>query len=188
MDRLPTQNAESGEGAAAPQAGTAEIVASLSARFRVPLQRFFAKRQIPRDDVDDLVQDVFVRLASRPNFESTERLEAYLFTTAANLLNDRYRRQIFRATHAHVPFDEGLHAEFLETDGPERSLLATQVVAQLVEALFELPARTRAIFVLYHFEDYPHAEIAKKLGIAVSTIEKHMARANAHLVTRMAGL
>ncbi len=44
------------------------------------------------------------------------------------------------------------------------------------------------MFVLYHFEDYPHAEIARQLGIAVSTIEKHMGRANAHLLTRMDGL
>jgi RNA polymerase sigma factor (sigma-70 family) len=48
-----------------------------------------------------------------------------------------------------------------------------------------LPERTRAVWVLYHFEDLPHAEIARRLGIAVSTIEKHMGRASTHLLKRL---
>lgn len=167
------------------RADRVSVVASLSARFRVPLQRFFAKRRIPKDDVDDLVQDVFVRMASRPNVESLERLEAYLFTTAANLLRDRHRRLTFMGADAHEPYDETLHGDVEPALSPERSLLATQIIAQLVEALFELPPRTRAIFTLYHIEDLPHQEISRRLGIAVSTIEKHMGRANAHLVKRM---
>jgi RNA polymerase sigma factor (sigma-70 family) len=168
--------------------GKTSVVASLSARFRVPLRRFFEKRRIPRDDIDDLVQDVFVRMASRPEVESVERLEAYLFTTAANLLRDRHRRLTYREADAHESYDETVHGVALETHSPERALLATQIVAALVEALFELPERTRAVFTLYHLEDLPHQEISRRLGIAVSTIEKHMGRANAHLVKRLQGL
>ena len=186
MDRSPTKTDERGPDASAKaSAPSAPVVASLSARFRTPLRRFFTKRRIPKDDVDDLVQDVFVRMASRPEVESMERLEAYLFTTAANLLRDRHRRLTFQGISAHEPYDESLHGDAVETFGPERSLLATQIVAQLVEALFELPERTRAIFTLYHIEDLPHQEISRRLGIAVSTIEKHMGRANAHLIKRM---
>lgn len=188
MDRLTTQTDAAENDPAPARAGVEHVIAALSRRFRGPLRRFFQKRRIPRDDVDDLIQDVFVRLAARPNIESMERLEAYLFTTAANLLHDRHRREVSHATHAHEPFDESLHDHLVQTDGPERALLATQVIARLVDALFELPERTRVAFVLYHVEDYPHAEIAKRLGIAVSTIEKHMARANAHLLTRIEGL
>jgi RNA polymerase sigma factor (sigma-70 family) len=164
------------------------VIASLSARFRTPLRRFFEKRRIPRDDIDDLVQDVFVRMASRPEVESMERLEAYLFTTASNLLRDRHRRLTSREADAHESFDENVHGDALQTHGPERVLLATQIVAQLVEALFELPERTRAVFTLYHIEDLPHQEISRRLGIAVSTIEKHMGRASAHVIKRLEGL
>jgi RNA polymerase sigma factor (sigma-70 family) len=186
MKTSPTQAPDSAEGSTpGPRLDSASVIASLSARFRVPLQRFFVKRRIPRDDVDDLVQDVFVRMASRPNVESLERLEAYLFTIAANLLRDRHRRQTFMGTDAHEPYDESLHGDAEHTLSPERSLLAAQIIAQLVEALFELPERTRAVFTLYHIEELPHLEISRRLGIAVSTIEKHMGRANAHLVKRM---
>ena len=139
MDRSPTKTDEPAPDAPAnPSAPSAPVIASLSARFSTPLRRFFTKRRIPKDDVDDLVQDVFVRMASRPEVESMERLDAYLFTTAANLLRDRHRRLTFQGISAHEPYDESLHGDAVETLGPERSLLATQIVAQLVEALFEI--------------------------------------------------
>jgi RNA polymerase sigma factor (sigma-70 family) len=43
----------------------------------------------------------------------------------------------------------------------------------------------RTVFSLYHFEELSHAEIGEQLGIAVSTVEKNMTRANAHLLTRL---
>jgi len=183
MDPLPTTADKPGSGTT-----TAQIVASLSARLAPALRRFFKSRRIPQDDVEDLVQDVFVRLASRPNVESMERLEGYLFTTASNLLRDRHRRRVARSAGTHEPYEESLHGSVQETDSPERALLARQAVVKLVEALFELPERTRAIFALYHLEDLSHQDIAQRLGIAISTIERHMTRANTHLIKRMEGL
>jgi RNA polymerase sigma factor (sigma-70 family) len=187
MDRSPTSASEL-QNPGPKGEGTATVIESLSARFRGPLRRFFEKRNIPRSDVEDLIQDVFLRLAAREGVESMERLEAYLFTTASNLLTDRHRRLTSRAAEAHVSYEESLHGGSLDTGSPERALLATQIVAKLVEALFEMPERTRIVFTLYHLEDLPHKEIAQRLGIAVSTIEKHMGRANAYLASRMEGL
>ncbi|HWT52955.1 MAG TPA: sigma factor, partial [Caulobacter sp.] len=60
------------------------------------LRRFVASR-IGRDaDVDDIVQEVFVRFARRTPGEAIERLEAYLFQTANNLIRDRARRRQVR--------------------------------------------------------------------------------------------
>jgi RNA polymerase sigma factor (sigma-70 family) len=160
-------------------------IESLSTRFRGPLRRFFAKRRIPPHDIDDLVQEVFIRMAVRRDVASVQRLEAYLFTVAANLLRDRHRYLSSQAMKGHEPYDEALHGGALQSQGPDRALLATQMVAQLVEALHELPERTRVIFTLYHLEDLSHREISQSLGIPVSTIEKHMSRATAHLVKRM---
>jgi len=41
------------------------------------------------------------------------------------------------------------------------------------------------VFSLYHFEELSHKEIARRLGIALSTVEKNIARANAHLLKRL---
>jgi len=164
-----------------------EVVEALSVRFRAPLRRFFEKRGILRDEVDDLVQEVFARLVGQPGLASMERLEAYLFATASNLLRDRYRRLQSQAAQAHEPYDEAVHGGLRSTEEPDRALLGAQIVERLVAALYELPERTRAVFTLYHLEDLPHREIAHRLDIAVSTIEKHVARANAHLLRRLEG-
>ncbi len=164
------------------------VLEALSARLRTPLRRFFEKRNIPRDEIEDLTQEVFLRLAGRAGVESMKRVEAYLFATAANLLRDRHRRLMARAAERHEPYEEGIHGSSQETVGPDRALLGAQRVEQLIAGLRELPERTRVIFTLYHLEDMPHQQIAQRLGIAVSTIEKQMARAHAHLIKKLEGL
>ena len=164
----------------------AAAIEALSRRFRVPLQRFFEKRLGRRQaEIDDLVQEVFLHLAGGGNIESVERPEAYLFKTASNVLNDRWRRLTARAAEAHEPYDEAVHGSARETLCPERALLGAQAVEQLVAALYELPERTRVVWALYHLEDLTHTEIGRRLGITVSTIEKHIGRASAHLLKRL---
>jgi RNA polymerase sigma factor (sigma-70 family) len=163
----------------------AAFVERLSRRFRAPLLSFFRKRTGRHAEIEDLVQEVFIRLAAGGRVESVEKPEAYLFRTAANVLEDRQRQLKARASEAHETYDEELHGIARETLNPERTLLGTQAIEQLVSALYELPERTRTVFALYHFEDLNHAEIGRRLGITVSTIEKHMSRANAYLLKRL---
>lgn len=162
------------------------LIDSLSRRFRAPLRRFFEKRiGRRRSEIDDLVQEVFLRLTGGGKIESVAQPEAYLFRTAANVLNDRFRRLTARSAEAHEPYDEAVHGSARETLSPERTLLGKQAIEQLVAALYELPERTRAVWALYHLEDLTHIEISKRLGITVSTIEKHIERASAHLLKRL---
>lgn len=163
----------------------AEVIEALSRRFRQPLRRYFEKRIGAHAETEDLVQEVFLRLARAGDIGGLERIDAYLFTTAANLLRDRHRRLSARESQAHEPYDESLHGAAEEVPGPERAVQSTQLIEQLVAALHELPERTRLVFTLYHLEELPHAEIARRLGIAVSTIEKHVGRASAHLLKKV---
>jgi RNA polymerase sigma-70 factor (ECF subfamily) len=165
--------------------GTTILMERLSRRYRIPLLRFFEKRIGRHAEAEDLVQDVFLRLTNSANLCAVEQLEGYLFQTAANLLRDRRRRLIARASAAHEPYQEALHGAAQLSSDPEVNASGAQAIEQLVAALAELPERTRAVFVLYHFEHHSHAEIGRRLGIAVSTIEKHMSRAGSHLLKRM---
>jgi RNA polymerase sigma-70 factor (ECF subfamily) len=114
-----------------------------------------------------------------------ERLDGYVFTVASNLLRDRHRHMKSHASSAHESYDEGVHGSVRPALEPDRILQGAQLVSEVIAALYELPERTRAVFSLYHFEDLSHAEISEQLGIAISTVEKNMARANAHLLKRL---
>jgi RNA polymerase sigma factor (sigma-70 family) len=158
---------------------------SLSRQFRAPLVRFFEKRMGRQADVEDLVQEVFLRLAGGGQIQAADQPEAYLFRTATNVLLDHQRRRAARASKAHEPYDEEFHGNARETFSPERAALSSQAIEQLVAALRELPERTRTIWVLYQLEELTHAEISRRLGLTVSAIEKHMGRASAYLLKRL---
>ena len=50
--------------------------------------------------------------------------------------------------------------------------------------LGELPERTRVVFLLHRFEELKYAEIARRLEISVSSVEKHMMEAMRQIKTR----
>ncbi|HEX8938122.1 MAG TPA: sigma-70 family RNA polymerase sigma factor [Sphingomicrobium sp.] len=163
----------------APASGTSggeePFVESLAVRYRGALERFFARRAGRLGDTEDLTQEVFLRLATRGAGEPIERIDGYIFQTAANVLTDRARRVAVRAGDRHVCYEEDQHA--VEDFSPERVLLAREQVAMVRMVLERLPDRVRAAFVLHRFEELGYAEIAKRLGVSVSSIEKYISQA-----------
>lgn len=161
----------------------ASLLAALSQRYRAPLRGFFEKRLRARTDVDDLVQEVFVRLAQRTDLVAIGQIEGYLFQTAANLLRDRGRRDaVRRGADAQWPQEE---RESHEGITPERVLQGRETLDGVVAALHELPERTRTVFVLHRFEEMRYPQIARHLGLSLSTVEKHMMKAMAHIKRRL---
>ena len=152
-------------------------------RFGGPLKSYFRKRVYVAEEAEDLVQEVFCRIAAQGGAERMENPEAYIFQVAANLLRDRARRE---STRASAMREIGHRTEdFVEVLSPERVLQGKQGLADLDRALTELPARTRIIFVLHRFEELKYSEIARRLDISVSGVEKHMMEAIRHLAARL---
>lgn len=160
----------------------ARLLEEWSRRYRPALLRFFQRRMPASADREDLVQEVFLRLA-RQDLTAIANVEGYLFQAAANVLKDWRRRGVRHAEGAHDAIEEDLPAEV--DFSPERVLLGKDAVSALIAALETLPERTRAVFLLYHFDQLPQAEIARRLGIAVRTVENNMAKAHAHIAALM---
>lgn len=151
----------------------------LARRYYGPLASFFRKRARNSEEVEDLVQQVFLRLAQSPQFDEIRNPDGYIFQTAANALKDQARRrsvqQRFTAQQLH-------ESDAQRTDfSPERVLLGREAMSKVAGALRQLPERTRDVFVLRCFEGLKCAEIAQLLGISVRAVEKHMAKALSHL-------
>jgi RNA polymerase sigma factor (sigma-70 family) len=141
-------------------------------RYYAPLVSFFRRRTRHSADVDDLVQQVFLRLSQHP--------DAYIFQTAANALTDHARRNgVRRRIFEDTGTDDSV--EWSSDVSPERVLQGSQSLAQLVAALRTLPERTRDVFMLRCFEGLKHAEIARLQGISVRACENHLAKALARI-------
>lgn len=158
-------------------------ITGLHTRFRLALERYFSRRIESKPDVDDLVQEVFERLMRRGAVENDDRIDGYVFTTASSVLTDRHRRGRARQEHLHQEFCPDTHSgvDF----SPEHVLANRERLAHASAILLELPERTRAIFILRRLEGMRYVEIAERLGISVSAVEKHMQRAMTHMAHRM---
>jgi RNA polymerase sigma-70 factor (ECF subfamily) len=151
--------------------------------YTAPLERFFRRRVSVRAEVDDLVQEVFLRLARQDGTETIDNPQAYVFQVAANILRDRGRRRLTHSADEHQSFEDELHGA--DALSPERVLAARQSVARLKVALLKLPLRTQQVFVLHRFEGLRYGEIANRLGVSLSAVEKHMMKAMKYITRRL---
>lgn len=121
-----------------------------------------------------MVQEVFARMYATPGIER-QTASAYIFRAAANLVNDRARREAVRAAYHQTSPDARI--ELVENRDPERIIAGRQAWAGIRRVLETLPERTRVIFVLFRLEGMARKDIASHFGISVSAVEKHIANA-----------
>ena len=157
-----------------------ELLDSWVREYRRPLLSFFKKRAPATVEPEDLVQEVFVRLTRRANLASIRQVEGYLFQTASSVLADRFRRDGVRHEKAHGPFEETEHSS--TAFSPERVVTGRDSVEHLVGEIRRMPDRMQSVFVLYHFENVRQVDIARRLKMGLSTVEKDIAAANALLL------
>lgn len=153
--------------------------AELDRRFRGPLMRFFLRRVGDHAEAEDLTQQVFVRILGRAASAAPAPL---VFRIAANLLKDHGRSgarrgRLFSVVDAAV--DSPSAAEDLT---PERVLAGREELERTLAVLEKLGPRTRDIFILFRLEKMSHADIAARLGISRSAVEKHVMKAACQLL------
>lgn len=154
----------------------------LSDKFRPSLQRYYAKRVKESAEIDDLVQEVFLRLVKRAQRGDLTIASSYVFVTASSVLNDWLRRGQVRQVSEHTEFREEFHG--VEEFSAERVHTGITRLEAATELLLELPERTRSVFVMRRLAGMKYREIAGKLGVSVSAVEKHMKKAVMQLAAR----
>ena len=143
------------------------------AEYGPALRRYFG-RSVGAGEAEDLVQEVFLAMQVRGQHETVENASGYLFRIAANLLAKRRQREPWHwDRHAGL---EGAY-EPREEISPERTLIAKQTAAGVLEALKALPPRTAEAFLLHRFEEMTYAAIAAHMGVSVKAVEALIARA-----------
>lgn len=158
-------------------------VTAMSRRFRPALMAFFVRRIHNHSDAEDLTQEVLMRVAERSAWIDKRGPDAYVFQVAANLLRDRGRRLKVRS--AYQAGMGTLDASRIEEREPARVVQGRHSLGLVLQALNELPERTRNIFILFRLESMRQRDIASMLGLSVRTVEQHVIRASVHLRARL---
>lgn len=154
---------------------------------------FIRQRVASKEDAEDILQDVFYQFAG--NAEPVEQAASWLFTVARNKITDSYRKKklpsIDGLSFATSQDDEGFDwKEILlaTNDSPESTYLRNLFWEELQNALDELPAEQRDVFIQNELEDVPFKAIAEKTGVSVATLISRKRYAVLHLRERLSVL
>ena len=140
----------------------------------VTLRGFLRRRTRSRDDAEDLAQEVYLRMARHPDLDQVQCLKAFAFQTALNLVRDRSRRSYTRSQRVSVSID---FVELAGGDDPLEHATHDEYVELVERALSQLPDNTRRALVMHRIEGLRYADIARRLGVSVSMVEKHISAA-----------
>ncbi len=146
------------------------------------LRRYF-RRRADDADVDDLVQEVFLRLQSAQLSAPIDNVERYLFTAARHALISRHRWQKARGAMLHDELEDVI--EIAEQRSPERIVIGQQEYRRVLDAIQNLPPRAREAFQYHRFENLTYQAIAQRMGISKEAVKELMHRALVRIVQEM---
>ncbi len=135
-------------------------------RHYEPLVRLATGLCLRQDLAEDIVQEAFVRAASRLGKVSDEALGAYLRVSVVNLWKNRLRRLAIERRHTSLRREES-----------RDPTLSVDRHDEIWGLLTDLPDRQRACVVLRFYEDLPEREVARLLGCSTGAVKSHTSRA-----------
>ncbi|HEY4302409.1 MAG TPA: sigma-70 family RNA polymerase sigma factor [Candidatus Didemnitutus sp.] len=139
-----------------------------------PLQRTLARLLGNRTEAQDIAHDAYMRVYPRVKDGSARSPEAFLFTTARRLAINQLKR---RSIAPVVPGGDAVDRAEAGAPGVARQVIARQEWGLVEEAVAKLPPGCRQVLLLRKIELLSHQEIADRLQLSVSTVEKQHARA-----------
>lgn len=142
------------------------------------LMRFLARSWSRYSEIEDLRQEVYVKVYEAACKGLPHAPKSFLFATARNLLIDRIRRSRVVSIEAIGGCQELDSLQVLVDEaGPEKGFSARQDLRRLAAALDDLPSRCREVLWLRRIEDLPQKEVARRLNVSEGAVEKALARA-----------
>ena len=127
-------------------------------------------RRAGNDDVEDILQDAFLKVIEVSRRQDIEKLDHLLARVVRCLTIDRIRR---RRTRSAAPGQEIREALDLTTD-PELVAISGQRLRRTMAAIDDMPPRRREVFLLHRIDELPYSQIARRLNISMKAVEKHI--------------
>jgi RNA polymerase sigma-70 factor (ECF subfamily) len=149
----------------------------------IPSDKAFWKRVLKniarqaRGDIDpeELLSIAFLRLERYSANHIVEDPKAFMVQTAKNALIDNYRHEQISARYVEDVLQTGQERD--ESPLQDEVFASRARLGRVKQGLEQLPPRTREIFLMYRLEELKCREIACRIGISESAVEKHIAKA-----------
>lgn len=132
-------------------------------------------RIVPPHEIEDIVQETYVRLCQVNDIGKIHSPKSFMFTTARNLALDYQKQANVRLVDKVDDWQE--FEQMLNNDAKDevyQQVESSHEFSQFCDAIRQLPTQTRKVFVLKKVYGYSQKEIAQQLSLSESTIEKHI--------------
>ncbi|MFT6990744.1 MAG: RNA polymerase sigma-70 factor (ECF subfamily) [Paraglaciecola sp.] len=141
---------------------------------QLSLRSFISRYVISPQDIDDVSQETFLRAYKAEKEKEIEHPKAFLFRIAKNLMLSEFSRKARKITD-YIEDYEGSE-ELLDTENLESNVMAQQKLGIYCEAVASLPTQCRRVIVMKKVYGMQNKEIARRLDLSVSTVEKHLTK------------
>ena len=153
------------------------MISTLCREHGASLVRFLARRLKSLEDAEDIAQAALLRIQQLDEGVSVDNPKAYLFQVANNLAIDTMRRNDILQRYLQT---ESLRQQSQNAEAalsPERILAAQQQLTRIQQTIDKLPLKCRQAFLLHRKSGMSYSDIAKEMGVSVSSVEKYILQA-----------
>jgi RNA polymerase sigma factor (sigma-70 family) len=163
-----------------------QLISQALERDRPRLRSFIRKHVADTSEAEDILQDVFYELLEAYRLmKPVEHVTAWLFRVARNRMIDLFRRK--KPSSLNNPVSAEEEGDTLEDllpsadAGPEAAYARSLLLDALDEALEELPAAQREVFIAHELMGQSFKEISAETGLSVNTLLSRKRYAVMHL-------
>lgn len=139
------------------------------------LKRFIGRFMRGSSDIEDIAQEAFLRAYTVERSRPIEQPKSFLFRVAKHLALSQLTRKSRQITEY---IEDSTDSSVIQSDhSAEEEVSAREMLGLHCEAVAELAPQCRQVYLLRKVHGFSHKEISEHLGIAVSTVEKHLMKA-----------
>jgi RNA polymerase sigma factor (sigma-70 family) len=159
----------------APKEGRDGRLIEWFGKWRKPIRSWLRNRaSVPPGDIDDLAQEVFLRLLRYSDDIAVDNPQGYLFRIAANVANEWRERSRIRKPHDDSWLEE---LQIDSGDEPENAFARSRATEYVQAAVDRLPPRQREVLLLHVNEGLTYKQIAQQRGLTYRIVLRDLTRA-----------
>ena len=147
-----------------------QIIANFYTVYQAELVNFAISRLGNREESEDLVQDVFIKMMSFEGMINKETIKSFAFTIAANKIKDHLRRRIFR----HKMEENAKYEMELQHSHVERVEEYHDTLRMVNDSMARLSPACAKVYRMSLFEDMATGDIAQEMNVSKRTIESQL--------------
>ena len=158
-----------------------QMIADFYTVYQAELVNFATSRLGNREESEDLVQDVFIKMMSFEGMINEATIKSFAFTIAANKIKDHLRRRIFR----HKMEENTKYEMELQHSHAERMAEYHDTLRMVNDSMTRLSPACAKVYRMSLFEDMTASDIAEQLNVSKRTVESQLFTSRKQVRTMM---